>query len=275
MRELKAVAAKKLRPVDKEGWNPSGRIGVNVSQGVSSNWAAGGEQYSIGFNLLINYNINYKNGKNTWDNYIDIGLGFQNATSFGRFRKTNDGMDITTKYGYQLNKNWYSTFLINFNSQLLAGYNYSDSAVPKISNFLSPGKVLFSPGFDCKPDNTFSLFLSPATVRWVIKSDKSFYAISKFGVDSAKTVNTEMGAYLTAKYNRNMTKWASYTGRLDLFSNYNHNPGNIDVIFNNLFILKFNKWLASQISVDLLYDDDILQRTQFKETLGLGLVFKL
>jgi hypothetical protein len=140
---------------------------------------------------------------------------------------------------------------------------------------MTPGKLLLSPGFDFKPNKEFSLFISPAALRFVFKSDPDFYSRSEFGVDSAKKMNIEFGAYLTAKYTKVITTWAAYAGRLDLYSNYLHNPENIDLLWNNLLILKFNKWLAVNFSVDILYDDDVLKKTQLKEILGIGLTIKL
>ncbi|MBK7432577.1 MAG: DUF3078 domain-containing protein [Chitinophagaceae bacterium] len=128
-----------------------GLFAFNINQGALSNWAAGGEQNTLGFNMLFNYAIHYRKGLNTWDNFFDIAMGFQNATSFGRFRKTDDRIDITTKYGRQLGKTWYVGFLINFNSQAMMGYDYSQNPLVRSSNFLTPGKLLFSPGFDLNP----------------------------------------------------------------------------------------------------------------------------
>lgn len=39
--------------------------------------------------------------------------------------------------------------------------------------------------------------------------------------------------------------------------------------------MKFNKWLATNLSVDILYDDDILKKTQLKEILGIGITIAL
>jgi hypothetical protein len=99
--------------------------------------------------------------------------------------------------------------------------------------------------------------------------------MAKFGVDSAKKVNTEIGAFITAKYKVAFTKWATYTGRLDLFSNYRRNPQNIDVWMNKLLTMNFTKNFATNLSVDLLYDDDVLKKLQLKEILGIGLTMKL
>ena len=165
--------------------------------------------------------------------------------------------------------------LTNFNSQSLAGYEYTEKGDQKISSFLSPGKIILSPGLDYKTPRRFSFFTSPVTVRWVLKKDEEFFYVSKFGVDSAYTSNTELGAFITAKYKASFTKWATYTGRVDLFSNYKGDPQNVDVLMNNLLTMKFTKIFATNISFDLVYDDDVKKRLQLKEILGVGLTVKL
>jgi hypothetical protein len=275
VKQMQDARTKAVKSLDSNGWKKSGTLIFNLNQGALSNWVAGGEQNVFGVNGIFNYAINYKMEKDIWDNYFDVALGFQNATSFKKFRKIDDRIDITSKYGRQLSKKWYYGILFNFNSQALPGYNYSTDPPTKISSFLSPGKILLSPGFDFRPNDKFSVFMSPATVRWVLKRDKDFYNMAKFGVDSAKKVNTEIGAFVTAKYKAAITKWATYTGRLDLFSNYRRNPQNIDVLMNNLLTMNFTKNFATNLSVDLLYDDDVLKKLQLKEILGIGLTMKL
>jgi hypothetical protein len=275
VKDLQGAAGKEVKSAEKDGWKKGGTFILNLNQGSLSNWAAGGEQNTLGINGLLNYGINYRKGKNTWDNYFDIALGMQNATSYGHFRKMDDRFDFTSKYGYQVAKKWYATTLVNFNTQMLEGFDYSTTPDTKISNFLAPGKLLLALGMDYKPNDNFSLFISPLTTRWVFKNDKDFINQAKFGVVAGKKVNNELGAYLTAKYNKPLSKWATYTTRLDLFSNYKRNPQNIDVFFTNLLTLKFNKWLATNISVDMIYDDDVIKKNQLKEILGIGLTVKL
>ncbi len=275
VKELQGAASKEVKSAEKDGWKKGGVFLLNVNQGSLSNWAGGGEQNTLGINGILNYAVNYRKGKNTWDNYFDIALGMQNATSYNKFRKTDDRFDFTSKYGYQVSKKWYATALTNFNTQFLEGYDYGAVTNTKISNFLAPGKLLVSLGMDYKPKDNFSVFISPLTTRWVFKNDADFLSLPKFGVIAGKKVNNELGAYLTAKYNKPLNKWATYTTRLDLFSNYKRNPQNVDVFFTNLLSLKFNKWLATNISVDVVYDDDVIKKTQLKEILGIGLTVKL
>lgn len=275
VKELQKVAFRELKPLETDGWKKNGTFIISVNQGALRNWAGGGEYNTLGITTLLNYNLNHKKGRITWNNYFDIALGFQNASSFGKFRKVDDRIDITSKYGYQFSKKWYTAILANFNSQALAGYNYTDTADIKISNILTPGKILLSAGIDFRPDKSFSLFVSPVTTRFILKTDEDFHMIDKFGVPPNKRAYTELGSFATAKYTKKFTPWAFYTGRIDLFSNYKRNPENVDLFFTNLVTMKFNKWLATNISVDMVYDDDVLQRTQLKEILGIGLTVKL
>ncbi len=275
VKEFQNVALKELKPLEKDGWKKEGTFVVNVNQGALRNWAGGGEQNTLGITALLNYNLNHKKDKISWNNYFDIAFGFQNASSFGQFRKVDDRIDITSKYGYQFSKQWYAALLVNFNTQALVGYNYTDSVNTKISNMLTPGKIMLSAGTDLRPDKSFSLFISPITTRFVTKTDNDFYIMDKFGVTANRRSNTELGAFATAKYSKKFSSWVLYTGRLDLFSNYRRTPENVDLFFTNLVTMKFNKWLATNVSVDMVYDDDVLKKTQLKEILGVGLTLKL
>ncbi|HMC99582.1 MAG TPA: DUF3078 domain-containing protein [Ferruginibacter sp.] len=267
--------AQEAKKEEKDGWSKFGTFTLTVNQGSLKNWAAGGEQNTLGVASVLNLTVNHKKGKYNWNNYFDLGLGFQDATSFTRFRKVDDRIDITSKYGYQFHKKWYATLLLNVNTQTLPGYDYSDSLNTKISNFFTPGKILLSAGLDYRPNEQLSIFISPASIKWVFKADKDFYPIDKFGVAAYHKSYSEIGAYATIKYNHSFTKWSAYTGRLDLFSNYKRNPQNVDVLFTNLLTLKFNKWLGSTISLDMIYDDDILKKLQVKEIFGLGITLKI
>lgn len=275
VRELQITGTRPIQSLDSNGWKFNGAFLFSVNQGTLSNWSSGGEQSVFGVNGLLNYAINYRHGRNTWDNYFDLALGFQNATSFGKFRKIDDRIDVTSKIGHSINRHWYLGVLTNFNSQSLAGYDYKDKGDQKISSFLTPGKIILSPGLDYKTSQRFSFFTSPVTVRWVLKEDDEFFHVSKFGVDSARTSNTELGAFVTAKYKASFTSWVSYSGRIDLFSNYKREPQNVDVLMNNLLTMRFTKMFATSLSVDLVYDDDVNTRLQLKEILGLGVTVKL
>ena len=262
-------------------WKKGGVVSVNLSQGSLSNWAAGGDDFSLSVNTALSLYAFYKKGRHIWDNTFDFNLGYVNTTSLGT-RKNDDRIDLVSKYGYDLGKKWYASLLFNFRSQLFKGYTYAETEKTLSSNFLSPAYVLLSPGFDYKPSDNFSFFISPATVRWTIVLDDTLSARGDYGVDPGKHVKTEIGAFASVNYMKEFNKIVTYKGKLDLFSNYRHNPQNVDVYFTNLLSVKLSKILALTYSLDIIYDDDARlfgpmgtgARTQLKSLIGVGLLAK-
>jgi len=263
-------------------WKTGGLFSLTFGQTSLSNWAAGGDELSINFNSILSVYGYYKKGRNTWDNTLDLGLGYVKTTSLG-MRKSNDKIDLYSKYGYELAPKWYLSGLVNFRSQFTAGYNYpNDTTADKISNFMSPGYLLLSAGIDFRPTDYFTIFVSPLTSRWTFVTDKDLSAKGAYGVDTGKHVRNEIGAFVTINYMHEIMKNVVYKSRLDLFSNYQHNPQNVDVYFTNLLALKVNKWLQASVALDIIYDDDVRvfgpeqnsPRTQLRENVGIGLAVK-
>lgn len=267
-------------------WKLGGLFNFTFGQTSLSNWAAGGDNLQINVNGFLNLHAFYAKDRNAWDNNLDLGLGYLKTTSLGS-RKSNDQIDLTSKYGYKLTptSKWYASALFNFRTQFAPGYNYpkADSSV-KISSFMSPAYALLSLGLDYKPNKDFSLFLSPITSRWVIVTATGLNDTTPtvkgnvYGVAYGKTVKNEIGAYLSATYLKEIVKNITYKGKLDLFSNYKHNPGNVDVYMTNFLSANIFKGISFTIGLDIIYDDDTRMfgpnndaaRTQLREYIGIG-----
>src|SRR5205807_5118870 len=95
------------------------------------------------------------------------------------------------------------------------------------------------------------------TSRWIVVHNDSLSAKGLYGVDPGKKSKNEIGAFVTINYLKALNKTVGYKGRLDLFSNYKHNPQNIDVFMSNMFTTKLSKILSASWSLDLIYDDDV------------------
>ncbi|WP_205509448.1 DUF3078 domain-containing protein [Longitalea arenae] len=282
VQELRKESGKSITKDDKDTvaktWKTGGMFNGTVGQTSLSNWAAGGDQFSFNANGLLSLYAFYKKGIHSWDNSIDMELGYINSTSLGT-RKTNDRLDIISKYGCQLFDHMYLTGLFNFRSQFTEGYTYpNDTTRIKQSTFLAPAYVIVALGMDWKPSPTFSLFLSPITSRWVIVRDDSLSAKGAYGVDTGRTSRNEIGAYLTATVNREIIKNLTYKAKLDLFSNYKHNPQNIDLFMTNLLSMNVYKGFSFNLGADLIYDDDVrtfgkeknAPRLQVRQFIGIG-----
>ena len=142
--------------------------------------------------------------------------------------------------------------------------------------------MLLSLGLDYKPTKNLSIFMSPVTARWVIVTDDSLSAKGFYGVTPGKKSRSEFGAFVSAEYIKDLSKTVSYKGRLDLFSNYKHNPEKVDVFMSNLFAVKLSKVLSATWNLDLIYDDDVRlfgsdgksAAWQIKSLIGVGLMVK-
>lgn len=258
----------------KAGWKKGGLFTLNVAQGSLSNWQGGGDKSSFSAIGFLNLFAILKEGKHLWYNNLDLGYGYINTTSLGA-RKSDDRIDLISKYGRQVSDKWYATGLFNFRSQFTAGYTY-DKDVNGVetktltSKFMAPGYVLLSAGFEYRPNSYFSLFLSPITERWIIVTDDALSAIGAYGVDPGKKSKNEIGAFLSAQFNKEIMKNVIYKSRFDAFSNYKTEPGNIDIFWTNVIAMKVNEFLSANIAVDFLYDDDAIARLQIRQILGIG-----
>ena len=267
-------------------WFIHGTGSAQFSQASFTNWSSGG-QNTLGLATWLNFKINYRKGKHIWANTIDLGYGFniQGKTSDAKFTKTNDKIELTSAYGFELNPNrkWYLTVLVNFRTQFANGFNYPDDTTV-ISKFMAPGYLVAGLGVTYAPAKWFTVYFSPASGRFTFVTDKILSDAGAFGVEKGKQIKGELGPYLRADLNKDLAKNINLTTNLELFTDYLHNFGNIDVNWSFLLSLKVNKWLAASIQTQLIYDDDVkimvdplkplVPRTQFKELLGIGLTYK-
>ncbi len=292
--KLKAIAADTLKP-----WKIGGIVTVNAQQVSLTNWAAGGNS-SISLSGLINVFARYQKGKLVWDNNLQLGYGVIKQGSNKKWWKNDDKIQITSKLGQQAAKHWYYSALVDFRTQFVDGYNYPNDSV-YISRFMAPGYGLASLGMDYKPNDHFSAFISPVTGKFTFVNDDKLASVGAFGVQKDiidpsdttkfiqrhKTHREEFGAYVKMQYQTKVMENITFQTVLELFSNYFHNPQNVDVNWTTLTTFKVNKFISATLSTQLIYDDDVsVLRTagdnkgttgpdiQFKQVLGIGFSYK-
>ena len=255
-------------------WKTGGIFTLNVAQGTLSNWVGGGDKFTLSVLGFLNLYAFYKEGRHVWDNNLDLGYGFTKTTSLGE-RKADDRIDLYSKYGYEIAPKWYLSGLLNFRTQFAKGYRYSKDSLDRDVKTLSsasfaPAYLLLSVGIDYRPVDYFSVFISPLTERLLFVTNDSLSSVGAYGVDPGKKVKSEIGAFLSAKFNKEVAKNIVYTSRLDLFSNYKRNPQNVDLYFTNVLAMKVNRFISANITLDLLYDDDAIKKLQVRELFGAG-----
>ncbi len=297
--QLESEKLKGISPDSVKNWKFGGVISVNGQQVSLTNWAAGGTN-SISFGGIFSVFARYKKGKVTWDNNVDLGYGIIKQGNNKIWWKTDDKIQITSKYGRQAAKHWYYTALADFKTQFANGYNYPNDSM-YISRFMAPGYMVLALGFDYKPNDNFSLFIAPVTGKFTFVNDDSLARIGAYGVQKEirdpnnggvitqhyLTHREEFGAYLKLQYQKKIMDNVTFQTMLELFSNYLHHPENVDVNWTTLTTFKVNKFISATLTTQLIYDDDIIllrnagdkkgtmgPDVQFKQVLGVGLNYK-
>ncbi len=276
--DARKTIAKNSADTIPKTWKKGGLFTLNIAEGTLNNWVGGGDKFSFSAVSFLNLYAFFKKEKHSWDNNLDLGYGFVNTTSLGQ-RKSDDRIDLLSKYGHEIVKHWYASALFNFRTQFANGYTYSKDSLGRdvktlTSASFAPAYILLALGIDYKPTDYFSVFISPLTERWVIVSKDALSAAGAFGVEPGKHVKNELGAFFSTNFHKEIAKNIVYTTRLDLFSNYKHDPQNIDLFWTHVLAMKVNKIISANINLDFLYDDDAISRLQIRQLLGIGLSAK-
>ena len=265
-------------------WKQGGSSTFSLNQSSISNWAAGGNDFSLSFNAYFNYYLFYKKDKQNWDNNFDYNIGYIQSSNNGS-KKNDDRIEFISKYGYKIDTTgkWFLTGLFSFRTQLFDGYVYSGNNPIFSSSFLSPAYTILSIGMDNKVNDKLSLFYSPLTARWTLVLNNYLANLGKYGVNANTNTNSEVGVFFTINLRTVIAQNIQYKGRLDLFSNYNNHPENINLFMTNFFKFVINKKFQTNINIDFIYDDKVKQfgpnnnspALQFRSGIGIAYSFPI
>ena len=285
---------------DSTFWRIGGGPALTFSQVSLVNWAAGG-QNSIAINSNFGIFADRIEGRGKWENSLDLAYGIINQEESSGFSKSNDLINLVTKYSYKMNAlggKWFFTGLLDFRTQFTDGFA-TPQELQRISDFMAPGYLTVGTGVSYDPSDELSLSYQPLTGKFTFVADQELANQGAYGVDAAvfdtdsvtiltpgKNSRAEFGSFFRAKY-----KTENIESRLELFTGYTDNLGEIDVNWQNSIVLQFTKVLSMNVFTHLIYDKDILigrdenndgqvdegterPRVQFKSVLGLGLSYK-
>jgi len=258
---------------------------LNFNQVSLTNWAAGGESSFSGA-IYFKGVFKYKKNKTAWDNLIDIGYGMTKQGD-QKIYKTEDKLNLASMIGKEVGEGkWYYTGMFDLKTTMAVGYNDPVKRTDKLSEFMAPGFINLSVGMNYKPNDNFSIYLSPASSKMTIVADDSLANAGAFGVDPGKKFRAEYGAKVEVLAKKeNVIKNVNVSTRLGLFSNLTYKPQNVDINWDFNLTFKVNEWLAATFTLNLIYDDDIKYvapdgtvhgaRTQLKQLFGFGLNYKI
>lgn len=272
-------------------WRSGGKAALTFTQVAFTNWAAGGEN-SLGGNGFLDLFANYAKDKHIWDNNLSLAYGMLKLEGQNT-RKSQDKIDLNSKYGYNIATHLFLSTNFNFSTQFSDGYNYPNDSV-LVSTFMAPAYAQLGFGLDYKPTDYFSLSFLPLTARLTFVTNQPLANLGAYGVEPAvydtngvlleegENLRTEFGGALMALFEKELVKNISFKSKLQLFSNYLDNPQNIDLNWDSMISLTVNKYISTFVGIHVIYDDDIIivekdgtsgPRTQFKQSFGIGLAY--
>lgn len=256
-------------------WSVLGQNTLMLNQAAFSNWVGGGAN-NIGWLAGTNYNFTYKKDKNLLENNIILGYGQNDTQGLGK-RKTQDIINLNTNYGYEIGKNWYASAGAGLLTQFTNGYaDGNNPSAAKISNFMAPGYVNLGAGFTYRPSENFTATLRPANARWTFVLDKDLQVAGNYGLkNNGDSSVFQFGFLGTAMYKLKLMENMNLTNTASVFSNYLDHPERLVLGYGGILNMKINKYVSSNITLDLLYDHNQIKKTQMKQTLGVGFAYNI
>ena len=258
-----------------KSWSVVGQNTLMLNQSAFSNWVAGGAN-NIGWQTGVNYNLTYEKDKDLWENLIILGYGMNNTQGVGN-RKTQDVINLSTNYGRKISENWYASVGAGLISQFAPGYaDGNNPDAEKISNFMSPGYVNVGAGFTYKPNDNFTMTLRPANARFTFVMDSNLQYTGNYGLkNDGDSMLFQFGFLGTAQYKVKLMENITLQNTASVFSNYLDHPERLVLSYGGILNMKVNKYISTNVTLDLLYDHNQIKKTQLKQTLGIGLAYNI
>ncbi|GGE08518.1 DUF3078 domain-containing protein [Psychroflexus salis] len=271
---------------EEKKWKMGGNFSFLINQAsFNDEWLGGGTSNYSG-NILVSYDINYKNKKITWDTKFlgDYGITKTKDQEFNR--KTNDRLELNSVAGYQVgDSKWSYSTMLNFRTQFANGYEFEqDEQGNEIrtlqTEFMSPAFLQLGLGALWKENDDFRVNISPATGRLIFANSRftttpGYVDGDFFGLDEGESLRTEFGASFNAYGKFKLMKNITMENIFNLFSNYLEDPQNIDLDYTLNLVMKVNEYISTNFTFQAIYDDNAVKGFQVRQVLGVGLAFQL
>ncbi len=270
------------------------------NQAIIKNWTKGGES-NISTLLDLTGSANYTNKakKINWNTTGRIKYGLIMSEGYGEkkydVRKNIDLFDITSKFSNKAFGKFDFSAMLLFKSQLAKGYNYPNDSVV-ISKFFNPATITIGLGLDYKPNKKTSINFAPLSYKATFVPDTIHIDQTKHGLSADQRSKHEPGMSVQIEHKTELWDIVNLSNDIRLFTNYIHNPLNIDIEWEMIATAKLNWYTDVRLNTHLIYDDDTLiplvtddngdpvlgsdgtqkkvPKVQFKEVFGISIIFR-
>jgi hypothetical protein len=280
-----------LKPYE---WKFLSEASFVFNQAMIKNWTQGGES-NISTLLDVTGTAQYTNKetKISWNNVGRLKFGLITSAGSG-IRKNIDQIELVSKFNTKaFGKFDFSTTML-FNTQLAFGYNYPNDSVV-VSKFFNPASLTLGLGLDYKPNDNTSINFAPLSYKGTYVPDTAMIDQTKHGLMADQRFRHEPGMSAQLSHKTTLFDQVTMVNKVRLFTNYIHNPLNIDVDWEMIATTKLKWFTDIRLNTHLIYDDDTLipvldedgeqvmnedgsprkvPKIQFKELIGISLIFR-
>ena len=281
--------------VKPQYWKYRSEASLIFSQTALTNWVKGGEN-SLSSALDVTGYADYSNKlmKVSSNNFVRLKVGFLKSGD-NPVRKNLDLFETNSKLNHKAFGKFDFSAIMLFKTQVAPGYNYNTTPATLVSKFLNPAVITLGFGLDFKPDKVTSINVSPLSYKGTFVTDTIDIDQTKYGIPHGKKSINEPGASFMITNEYKKIKNVVITNRLQLFTNYIHNPQNVDIDWEMIVTMRLNWFTDVRFNSHLIFDDDTktlvldkdkkpvlrpdgtqmkTSRAQFKEMLGFSVVFR-
>jgi len=285
-------------------WITGGGLGADLGNILIINPKPGSGQNRIGVGGAIGFFANHRKQRISWDNSVSLNFAIEKTGSGllpipGEeikvpFKKSIDDLRLNSTFGIKTGQDSHFSYAADlaFHSQIAPSYQGVEDGqiyaknIPQagpyqttlVSQILSPARMSFGIGILYSPGAGFSVLFAPATADLIIVENQYIANLGIHGTELKEGSTTEyeksrlgigakLGVNLTRNFFNDKLAWSS---KLALFSDYKHDPQNIDTDWTNELAATIFKNVQLAYLSTLYYDDDILSNvTDFKATGGI------
>ncbi len=268
---------------NSDDWTKGGEATLLFNQTSFSEWVSGGEN-SISLSFHADYDLNYEKNGWKWDTKFlgDFGLTKISGSKF--LRKTNDRFDLQSLLGKSFSERWSYSTVFGVKTQFAKGFTYGENDDGKEvktlkTQFFSPVYIQLGVGLYWKKDDKLWVNIAPFTQRLTLVSRKFTMNLTEgkeyFGVKKGENHRFELGASVSAFYSFTPMENLELEQRLGLYSDYLGKAENVDLDYLISAKMKVNEKISTNLIIQLVYDDNAVQKLQTRQIFGIGVNIKL
>jgi hypothetical protein len=261
-------------------WHKWITFALNFSQSAfTNNYSAGGVN-AVALGTNFDYKTEYNKAPFDYTSELNLIYGISKNKGQGS-RKTNDRIFLDNKIASQLSKHWFFFGSLSFESQFDRGFQYTDAtgavlgSPQLISNFMAPGYLTESVGFEYKPVKYFDLRIGTGTARQTFVKDTTIYhnLPANYGVLPGHTFHNDLAFQIVAALDKDLMKNLHVNVRYALFVPYQKPLAYVSHRVDATLTAKVNRLINVTMNGTFLYDKSTSPQPQGTEGLALGVAY--